>query len=188
MDRLDSESPNTRSESANAVASTLRFHRQWEDQPSVRQEMDASYTVRSAGRALGSDYSYTRQTARVRYEWTLDRNNLALDFTAGGVSGRAPLYERLVLGNASTMRGWNKYELDPLGGDRAVHGSVDYRYRFLTVFYDTGVVWNGPSSSGQKHSAGCGFRAEGKEGFLLALAFPLKSGHVDPMFIAGFNF
>jgi hypothetical protein len=188
LDRLDPESPAARSESANSVTSTLRFHRQWEDQPAVRQEMDASYTIRSAGRALGSDYSYTRQTARVRYEWALERNTLTLDFTTGGVIGRAPLYERLVLGNASTLRGWNKYDLDPLGGDRVVHGSVDYRYRFLTVFYDTGVVWNGPSSSGQKHAAGCGFRAEGKEGFLLAVAFPLKSGHMDPMFIVGFNF
>jgi outer membrane protein assembly factor BamA len=115
-------------------------------------------------------------------------NELTLDFAVGGLNGSAPLFERFVLGNASTLRGWNKFDLDPLGGDRAVHGSIDYRYRFITVFYDTGVLWNGSVSTGEKHGAGIGFRSEGKEGILVAVAFPLRSGHVDPVFIAGFNF
>jgi outer membrane translocation and assembly module TamA len=131
---------------------------------------------------------YVRHFANVRYEIVKDHNALTVDFIAGGLTGRAPLFERLVLGNASTLRGWNKYDLDPLGGDRAVHGSVDYRYRFLTAFYDAGVIWNGPVDSGPKQGAGVGIRCNGKEGLLIAVAFPLRSGHVDPIFIAGFNF
>ena len=186
--QLEPEFTGHPAESANAVASTLRFHKQWDDNTVARQGVDAAYTVRSGTRALGSDYAYVRHTARLRYEVVRDHNGVVVEFTAGGLTGRGPVFERLVLGNASTLRGWNKYDLDPYGGDRAVHGSVDYRYRFLTLFYDTGVVWNGPASSGQKHGAGCGFRTKGKAGLLLAVAFPIKAGHADPVLIAGFNF
>ena len=93
-----------------------------------------------------------------------------------------------MLGNASTLRGWNKFELDPLGGDRIVHGSVDYRYRFFTVFYDTGVLWTNNANTGVKQGVGCGFRRGGKDGMLLAVAFPMRMGRVDPVLIAGFNF
>ncbi len=175
-------------EAANAAESTLRYHKTWEDGESGTQALDAGYSLRAATRMLDSDYVYVRHSAKLRYELHKGRNELNVAFAAGGISGRAPMFERFVLGNASTLRGWNKYDLDPLGGDRAIHGSVDYRYRFATVFYDTGVLWNGPVATGTKRGAGIGFRSEGKDGLLLAVAFPLRSGHVDPIFIAGFNF
>lgn len=186
--QLGMQFPAARTEASNLVENTLRYHKGWEDTESNRQEMDAAYSLRAATRVLASDFVYLRHAAKVRYERKKERNELTLDFIAGGITGRAPLFERFVLGTASTLRGWNKFNLDPLGGDRAVHGSVDYRYRFVTVFYDAGALWNGPASTGVKQGAGCGFRAEGKEGFLLAVAFPLKAGHADPMFLAGFNF
>ncbi len=186
--QLSMQFPISRTESANSVESSLRFHKGWEDGESNKQAVDAGYTLRTATRVLDSDFVYVRHSAKVRYELSKGRNELILDFSAGGIEGRAPLFERFVLGNASTLRGWNKFDLDPIGGDRAVHGSVDYRYRFVTVFYDTGVLWNGPINTGTKRGAGFGFRSEGKEGFLVAVAFPLKSGHVDPVLIAGFNF
>lgn len=185
--RLEMMTPGAPTEAANAIENTLRFHKDWE-QTEGRQAVDAAYHLRAATRTLGSDFVYVRHTAKARYELVKGRNDLSLEFLAGGLNGRAPLFERLVLGNASTLRGWNKYDLDPVGGDRIVHGSIDYRYRFVTVFYDTGVVWNGSTTTGQKHGAGFGFRSDGKEGFLLAIAFPLRFGHVDPVFIAGFNF
>jgi len=188
VQQLEMEGPGARTESANSANSTLRFHTSWEDTGTNRQVLDAGYSLRAATRALASDFVYVRHAAKVRYEAVKGHNEVTVEFTAGGLTGRAPLFERFVLGNASTLRGWNKFELDPLGGDRAVHGAVDYRYRRLTVFYDTGVLWNGPVNTGEKHGAGFGFRSEGKEGFLLAVAFPLRSGHVDPVFIAGFNF
>ena len=44
------------------------------------------------------------------------------------INGRAPLDDRFVLGNTYYLRGWNKYEIDPLGGNRVVSNSVEYRY------------------------------------------------------------
>ncbi len=186
--QMQMQTPAPVTQSANAIETTLRFHKRLEDVYSSKQDVDAAYALRAATKALGSDFVYVRHSAKVRYEVLRGHNELTLDFAVGGLTGRAPLYERFVLGNASSLRGWNKFDLDPLGGDRAVHGSIDYRYRFVTVFYDTGVLWNGNTCTGEKHGAGIGFRSEGKEGILLAVAFPLRSGHIDPVFIAGFNF
>ena len=57
-------------------------------------------------------------------------STVELGFLAGVINGDAPLYERFVLGDSTTLRGWNKFDLDPLGGSHVVHGSIDYRYRF----------------------------------------------------------
>ena len=106
-------------------------------------------------------------------------------FQAGLISGHAPLYERLVLGNSSTLRGWNKYDIDPLGGSRMASGSVEYRYRVFQIFYDAGAVWDKGQDPTPRNSVGVGLR---KDGFSLAVAFPLKDGRVDPVFMAGMNF
>lgn len=174
--------------SANAAIAGLRYHQRWNNPGSTRQELDAGYSLRAAGSVLASDFVYTRQTWHVRYSVRHEQNSVTADFLAGRITGQAPLYERFVLGNAGTLRGWNKYDLDPLGGDRVVHGSVEYGYRWLQAFYDTGAIWNRNGEPDQKQSIGAGIGKSGKEGFLLAVAFPLRSGHVEPMFIAGFNF
>ena len=88
----------------------------------------------------------------------------------GGLGGEAPLFDRFVLGNASMLRGWSKFDLDPAGGSHVVYGSVDYTYRYCQVFYDTGAVWDRPQEREQKQSVGVGFK---KEGFQLAVAFPM---------------
>lgn len=101
------------------------------------------------------------------------------------IDGNAPLYERFVLGDSTTLRGWNRFDLDPLGGSHVIHGSVDYRYRVLQVFYDTGAVWDQAQDREQKQSVGVGFK---KEAFQLAVAFPVRAGHADPIFYAGMSF
>jgi outer membrane protein assembly factor BamA len=112
-----------------------------------------------------------------------------LEFLAGLLNGgKAPLFERFALGNGSTLRGWNKFDLDPLGGERVVHGSVEYRYRIFDVFYDTGALWNRGGDPDQKQSIGGGIRTDGKDGMLIAVALPLRQGRMEPMFIIGFNF
>ncbi len=106
--------------------------------------------------------------------------------------GTAPLFERFVLGNSTLLRGWNKYELDPLGGNRLAYGSVTYGYHIMRVFYDAGSVWNHGTSPEAKQSVGVGI-ASGlglfqKGAFLVAVAFPLRQGRVEPVLIAGMNF
>jgi outer membrane protein assembly factor BamA len=106
------------------------------------------------------------------------------DATGGIISGRAPLYERFYLGNSSTLRGWNKYDLDPVGGNRMVHNSVEYRYGVFQIFYDSGAVWDRTETANVKHSVGLGLR---QGNFWLAVAFPVKDGRTDPIFMVGMN-
>jgi outer membrane protein assembly factor BamA len=104
---------------------------------------------------------------------------------AGFIGGRAPLYERFTLGNGSTLRGWNKYELDPLGGSRMAYNSVEYRCGAFQVFYDSGAIWDRTDTAVLRHSAGVGLR-QGNFSFLVA--FPLREGHIDPIFMVGMNY
>jgi hypothetical protein len=175
-----------KTESSNAVVSTLRYHQRWGSEHDVQeQELTGSYSVRASTNLLETDPVFTRHLAHARYRFRHARNTVELGFQAGRLGGRAPLFERFELGDSATLRGWNKFDLDPLGGSRVVHGSVDYRYAFFHVFYDTGAVWDRAQDREQKQSAGVGCKVEG---FQLAVAFPIRSGHVEPVFLAGMNF
>lgn len=187
VEHLEPQQAEARTGAANAAFSTLRFHRKWQVGGST-EEFDAGYGMRTGTSTLGSDFMYTRHAWNVNYRLERGHQTFALDFTAGRITGRAPLFERFVLGNGGTLRGWNKYDLDPLGGDRMIHGSAGYSYHGLQAFYDTGAIWDRKSEAEQKQSAGVGFGTAGKDGFLVAVAFPLRAGHIEPMFIVGFNF
>jgi hypothetical protein len=175
-----------KTESSNAVVNSLRYHRRWgSDNDRQEQAVNATYSMEIGSDVLGSDREFRRNQAQARYKYRHDRSTVEVGFLVGLINGQAPLYERFVLGDSTTLRGWNKFNLDPLGGSHVVHGSVDYRYRVLQVFYDTGAIWDRPEDREQKQSVGVGFK---KEMFQLAVAFPLRAGHVDPIFYAGMNF
>ena len=84
-----------------------------------------------------------------------------------------------------SYEGWNKFDVDPLGSNRMAHNSLEYRYRYFEVFYDTGAAWNQGRAATVRHSLGVGLR---KDGFALAVAFPVKEGRVEPMFMVGMNY
>jgi outer membrane protein assembly factor BamA len=180
------------SESANAVVNTLRYHQRWENSDATNQELDAGYNLRAATSLLASDLAYTRHLLNVRYGLRHDHQSVEVTLVAGVIYGHAPLFERFVLGNSSTLRGWNKYDLDPLGGNRVVQGSVTYGYHIMRVFYDTGSVWDQGKAPEAKQSAGVGVSSGlgifKKGAILLAVAFPIRQGRVDPVFVAGMNF
>ncbi len=179
----------SKTESSNAVVNTLRYHQRWgSDREDQEQEVQAAYDLASAPSFLESDRSYTRHLATARYKYRNGRNHVEVAFLAGRINGAAPLYDRFVLGNSETLRGWNKFDLDPLGGSHVVHGSIDYRYRIFQIFYDTGAIWDKPEDREQKQSIGVGVKGFKKECFQLAVAFPLRAGHADPIFYAGMNF
>jgi len=121
----------------------------------------------------------------VRYSLTHGKHSVADDLTGGLLTGNAPLFERFVLGNSWSLRGWNKNDIDPIGGNRMLNNSVEYRYGALEVFYDTGAVWNSGTAATTRNSVGTGIR-EGL--FTLAVAFPLKDGRTDPVFMLGMNY
>jgi outer membrane protein assembly factor BamA len=192
FERLDPQVSAAPSESANAVINTLRYHQRWSNSDATVQELDAGYNLRAATKFLATDLAYTRHAVNVRYGFKHDSQSVEVALVAGLILGRAPLFERFVLGNSATLRGWNKFDIDPLGGNRVVHGSVTYGYHIMRVFYDAGAVWDQGQSPDPKHSVGIGISSGlglfQKGAFLLAVAFPIRQGRADPVFIAGMNF
>jgi len=181
-----------RSEWANAVINTLRYHQRWQNSGDSTQQLDAGYSLRAATTVIATDLPYTRHVAHLKYNYSSRTQSLEVTMLAGAIYGQAPLFERFALGDSTLLRGWNKYDLDPLGGNRLAYGSVTYGYHVMRVFYDTGSVWDQGKSPEAKESAGVGVSSGlgvlEKGAFLVALAFPLRQGHVTPVVIAGMNF
>lgn len=183
--QLEPQLATARTESSNAVVNTLRYDRQWEDSGSGKHRLSAAYTLRAATNFLNSAYAYTRHAVDATYHWKRDHQSAEVAFFGGVIGGEAPLFDRFVLGTSSTLRGWDKYDLDPLGGSRVAYGSVGYGYRLVRAFYDTGAIWDKGGHPQRRQSVGIGVKVEG---VLLAVAFPIRSDHVEPIFIAGMNF
>jgi hypothetical protein len=180
-----------KTESSNAVVSTLRYHGSWGSAPDSdkdQQEHDVrgSYSIRVGTHMLEGDLAYTRQLAEARYKYRRGRSAIEIGFLAGRIAGAAPMFERFTAGNSVILRGWDKYQLDPLGASHLVQGSLDYSWRGFQAFYDTGAVWDRAPEREQKQSLGCGYKA--KDGFQIAMAFPVRSGRTTPVFYAGLNF
>jgi outer membrane protein assembly factor BamA len=103
----------------------------------------------------------------------------------GAIDGRAPVLDRFVLGNTQTLRGWNRYEIAPLGADRVIHFSADGRYSFVRAVYDTGTIWTAGRPKVLRHSAGLGFVISG---ITAMVAIPIRSSSIEPIFLVGMNF
>ncbi len=185
FERFQTQFPAARTESSNAMVTTLRYHRRLEGSGANQQEWDAGYCLRAATSSLGSDFAFARHQGDVRYAYIWGRSQILDGFTAGEITGRAPLYERFMLGDSSMLRGWNRFEIDPLGGSRVVHNSLEYRYRLFDVFYDSGAIWDEGQTAVLRHSVGVGVR---QNGLYAALAFPIKEGHIEPVFMVGMNY
>ena len=181
FERFGEQYPAAHTEASDAVIATLRYHQRLEGSD-TQQDLDASYSLGAATRILGSDFVYTSHTWGGRYQFTHGKHVLSDSFSGGAITGRAPLDDRFVMGNSVYLRGWNKYEIDPLGGNRMVHNTVDYHYGLFRVFYDTGAIWDEGQSAVPRHSLGVGLR---ESVFTLAVAFPVRSGHVEPVFMMG---
>lgn len=183
--QFEQQFPDARTESSNSVVNTLRYDRKWEDSGSGKHRFSAGYSLRAATSFLGSAYAYTRHAVDATYHWKRGRQSVEASFLGGAVLGNAPLFDRFVIGNSVALRGWDKYELDPLGGSRVVYGSAGYGYRMMRAFYDAGAIWDKGTRADGKQSAGIGVKVES---VLLALAFPLRGEHMEPVFIASMNF
>jgi len=191
---LDLESPNAGSRAANAATLDVHYGRRIEG-TTVLQRIEGRYSLRVATRALGSTYAYARHLISVRYEAMAGKHTLSDEFTGGTISGDAPLFDRFILGNSSTLQGWDRYEIDPLGGSRVIHNQVTYGYRVgngtVEAFYDAGAVWQpGAQPAAERagtlrHALGAGY----KQGvFVMAMAFPVRDGRIEPVFMAGMNY
>jgi outer membrane translocation and assembly module TamA len=141
--------------------------------------------------SLGSDYHFRRQEARAGLEYHRRPHRLTIDLIGGNLHGRAPLPDRFAAGTTTVLRGWNKWELAPLGGERLIASAVEYgrtlkRRLEAAVFVDSGAIWNRTTTAVSRTSAGCGLRTS--DGFFFYVAFPLRDGRIEPVFMTGANF
>ena len=181
FERFGEQYPAAHTEASDALIATLRYHQRLEESDN-QQDLDASYSLGAATRILGSDFVYASHAWGMRYQLAHGKQALSDTFSGGVITGRAPLDDRFVMGNSVYLRGWNKYEIDPLGGNRMVHNTVDYHYGLFRIFYDTGAIWDEGQAAIPRHSLGVGLR---ESVFTLAVAFPVRSGHVEPVFMMG---
>jgi hypothetical protein len=181
IERFEDEGPAGQITAADAAIADLHYHQSIEG-AGTQQDFDADCSLHSATRALNTDYVYSLRTAGVRYQYRHGKHVFLENAWGGYITGRAPLSDRFVLGNTEYLRGWNKYEIDPLGGNRAISNSVEYHYGPLQVFYDAGAIWDESQPIVARHSVGLGLR---ESVFSLAVAIPIRAGHVEPIFMMG---
>ena len=147
--------------------------------------LEASYELRSATRALESDLEYKRHFAHARYEYKQGKSEISARFAVGGITGQAPLFERFSLGDSSTLRGWNRFDVAPAGGRRMFHHSLEYRYHGFALFVDGGSVWDEGTDQRIRFSTGFGFH---KDGVFLTLGVPLNADDAGVAFMMGVRF
>lgn len=152
---------------------------------SFRHVLTGAFDVRAGSPSLGSDFEFTRLVGRVAYSTRWRHDTLVTSFSAGRINGTSPLFERFTLGDSTTLRGWDKFAIAPLGGDRTYHGSIEFRHHGLATFLDGGSVWTSGEASDARFSTGVGFH---NEGFFVTLAFPLNTADVRTVFMTGVRF
>jgi hypothetical protein len=181
IERFENEGPAGAIDSADAVITDLHYHQSIEG-PDSQQDLDADCSLHTATRVLNSDYLYSARTAGIRYQFRRGKHTVTENAWGGYITGMAPLSDRFVLGNTEYLRGWNKYEIDPIGGNRALSNSVEYHYGPFQAFYDAGAIWDESQPIVARHSVGIGLR---ESVFSLAVAIPVRAGHIEPIFMMG---
>jgi hypothetical protein len=170
------------SQMANAATVSIDVDRRWSDGSDATHRVVGSFGVRAGSRDLESDLSYRRYLGEGTYRFDFGRHHVQATGMAGGITGSAPLFERFTLGDSTTLRGWDKYEIAPTGGDRVIYSSIEYRYTGLALFLDVGSVWNANTDKHVRVSAGFGFH--GGPAFVV-VGFPLNADKVTAMLAVG---
>jgi len=186
ISELESLMNSPSSQMANAWLAGISADHTWESKNDIRQRAEASYQLRAAVDGLGSDLFYKRHIGQARYQFDQRHSTAITSLSLGYISGNAPLFERFSLGNSTTLRGWDKYDIAPLGGERMFHSSVEYRFYNVAVFFDTGSVWDRTTNSTIRYSTGFGIH---NDNFFLTLGFPLNNDDDSgPIFMTGVRF
>jgi surface antigen Omp85-like protein len=183
LSNLVSLSHSPDSQMANAVVGGIFYTQRWDFDSLSHQNVDAGYEIRSS--ALDSDLTYRRHFGHASYRYDHDHNTVLASVFLGRITGSAPLFERFSLGDTSTLRGWNKFDIAPGGGDHVFHQSLEYRFYNVALFLDTGSIWDAGTDKRLRTSTGFGFHADN---FFATLAFPLNEGGADATFMMGVRF
>jgi outer membrane protein assembly factor BamA len=170
---------------ANAAVFSMGFSRGWPEAARDRRNVTADLSVRAGSDSLESDLVYTRILGQGRFRQRWGRHRVIASAMAGRVSGDAPMFERFTLGDSETLRGWDKYDIAPLGANRMVHASGEYHYRSLFLFLDAGSLWDEGTDRQARFSAGGG-QAFGP--VFWTVGFPLNTDEVRAVFTMGIRF
>jgi hypothetical protein len=181
LSELESLSRSPDSLFAGVAVAGLGLDREWRSD-AWRHTIEAAYEVRAGTSRLESDLDYTRHTVRARYGLTSGPRRFAASFMFGRTHGATPIFERFTLGDTTTLRGWNKLDVAPAGGERMFHQSVQYGYRGFSVFLDTGSMADRTGDWQLRTSTGLGYQAGP---FFMLLGFPLNAGEVRAAFLMG---
>lgn len=181
--RLAMESPGARHELSSAAYTSLRLMRRWKGLAHSRT-FEAEYELRVGAEALGGDFAYRRHLASAAWRHEDRAHVLSASVMAGWIHGRAPLFERFVLGNSRTLRGWSKWDVAPLGSDQVAHASADYSYRQFRIVYDAASSRAFGEARKLRQSVAVGYG----RGFGFLIGFPLRNGQFEPMIMLGMNF
>jgi Omp85 superfamily domain len=182
VSELEPLAPGTGSQMANAAVASIDFDRRWEDDGYATHRVVGGVGVRAASRDLESDLTYTRYFGRTSYRFDGGRHHVQVTGMAGRITGRAPLFERFTLGDSVTLRGWDKYDIAPAGGDRLFYSSIEYRYTGLALFLDVGSVWDANTERKIRASAGFGLHAGPA---FLTVGFPLNTENLTTILTMG---
>jgi len=180
---LDGALPPT-SRSVNAGVGFLRFHQRWAADKKPHHDLDAALTMRAGARTLGSDLTYMRYLFEGGYQYEKGPQRLFVGALGGRVTGDAPLFERFALGDTKTLRGWDKFALTPVGGNRMRHVSLEYSYHSVGMFLDAGSAWTAGSPARNRFAAGLNVTPGP---LFFTLGFPLNGDNVRPIFAMGFR-
>jgi hypothetical protein len=182
---LAMESPTPHDMAAHSFTFTVQFRRKMGHRHGLHHSIAADYGLRQATTRLESDFLYTRQFVSADYTLGTRHQAFMFRFQGGRITGQPPLFERFSIGNTATLRGWDKFDVAPLGGTRLIYGSLEYRYYPFQLFYDFGKVWDPGQVVEFKHSVGIGLAW--KNGFFMSLGVPLKYHGITPVFMIGFR-
>jgi Omp85 superfamily domain len=179
---LDPLAPATDSQMANAAVASIDYNRDWTDSAAAKHRVEAGFGVRAGSRQLESDLAYTRYLGQGTYRYHSGRHRVQATGMAGAITGHPPLFERFALGDSTTLRGWDKFDITPAGGDRVAYSSIEYRYTGIALFLDIGSVWDANTERHVRVSTGFGFHA-GPAFFVVG--FPLNTDNLSAVVTMG---
>jgi hypothetical protein len=176
---LEFQTPASHTKTANAGFANVLLN-SCNDQGKYKGCLNVIYNLRTGTRALDSDFVYTRHYLSITPSRVEGAHTFIANFSYGWITGTPPLFERFALGNTSTLRGWNKFDVSPLGGTREAHGSLEYRYKHFRAFYDVGTEWDGNRHSPIRQGLGFGIFKWPTDFITFSIAFPLSSNNGKP--------
>jgi hypothetical protein len=185
ISELQSRAKAPDSQMANAFVAAVDVRRSWSFDDDDTQRVEAGYQLRSATTALESDLIYKRHLGHAMYRYDRGPSTVLASALFGGITGTAPLFERFTLGDSMTLRGWDKFDIAPAGGDRLFHQSLEYRYHHLALFLDSGAVWDNGTDKKLRLSTGFGYHDENS---FVTVGVPLNADGVSAVFMMGVRF